>query len=103
LPPQLGIHLGLGIIAAIIKATIGALMLMFVIRLVRGGGGLLGTQRRYVRELSLPQSRRSSGKFAEQCRFRDWVLGQCMKGALSPACSANSDWTSSGMRALHKY
>jgi uncharacterized membrane protein YeaQ/YmgE (transglycosylase-associated protein family) len=37
--PQLGLHLGSGIISAIIDATIGALLLLLVIRLVRGGGG----------------------------------------------------------------
>jgi uncharacterized membrane protein YeaQ/YmgE (transglycosylase-associated protein family) len=37
--PQLGLHLGSGIISAIINATIGALLLLLVIRRVRGGGG----------------------------------------------------------------
>ena len=37
--PQLGIHLGLGIVATVINATIGALILLLIIRLVRGGGG----------------------------------------------------------------
>ena len=37
--PQLGIHLGAGIFSAIINATIGALLLLLIIRLVRGGGG----------------------------------------------------------------
>jgi uncharacterized membrane protein YeaQ/YmgE (transglycosylase-associated protein family) len=37
--PQLGIHLGGGIVAAIINATIGALILLLIIRLVRGGSG----------------------------------------------------------------
>ncbi len=37
--PQLGLHLGSGIISAVINATIGALLLLLVIRLVRGGGG----------------------------------------------------------------
>jgi uncharacterized membrane protein YeaQ/YmgE (transglycosylase-associated protein family) len=37
--PQLGLHLGSGIIAAIANATIGAVLLLLVIRLVRGGGG----------------------------------------------------------------
>jgi Nucleotide modification associated domain 3 len=41
--PQLGVHLGFGIVAAIINATIGALMLLFVIRLVRGRGGWRGS------------------------------------------------------------
>jgi len=36
------IHLGLGIIAAIINATIGSLALLLIIRLVRGGGGWRG-------------------------------------------------------------
>ena len=36
--PQLGLHLGVGVISAIINATIGAILLLFVIRLVRGGG-----------------------------------------------------------------
>jgi uncharacterized membrane protein YeaQ/YmgE (transglycosylase-associated protein family) len=39
--PQLDIHLGVGLLAAIINATIGALILLLVIRLVRGGGGLV--------------------------------------------------------------
>ena len=37
--PRLSIHLGTGIISAIINATIGAVLLLFIIRLVRGGGG----------------------------------------------------------------
>ena len=36
--PQLHIHLGVGIVSAIINATIGAVLLLFVIRLVRGRG-----------------------------------------------------------------
>jgi uncharacterized membrane protein YeaQ/YmgE (transglycosylase-associated protein family) len=37
--PRLGIHLGSGIISAIVNATIGAVLLLFVVRLLRGGGG----------------------------------------------------------------
>ena len=37
--PQLGLYLGSGIISAIINATIGAVLLLLVIRLVRGRGG----------------------------------------------------------------
>jgi uncharacterized membrane protein YeaQ/YmgE (transglycosylase-associated protein family) len=37
--PQTGLHLGSGIVSAIINATIGALLLLLVIMLVRGGGG----------------------------------------------------------------
>lgn len=37
--PQFHIHLGAGIVAEIINATIGAVLLLFVIGLVRGGGG----------------------------------------------------------------
>ena len=36
--PRLGIQLGFGIIGAIIDAAIGAIVLLLVIRLVRGGG-----------------------------------------------------------------
>lgn len=36
--PQIGIHLGVGIVGAIINATIGAVLLLVVIRLIRGGG-----------------------------------------------------------------
>lgn len=36
--PRLGIHLGAGMISAIINATIGAVLLLFVVRLLRGGG-----------------------------------------------------------------
>ena len=37
--PRLGIHLGAGMISAIVNATIGAVLLLFVVRLFRGGGG----------------------------------------------------------------
>jgi uncharacterized membrane protein YeaQ/YmgE (transglycosylase-associated protein family) len=37
--PQLGIHLGSGIISAVIDATIGAVLLLLIIRLVRGRSG----------------------------------------------------------------
>jgi uncharacterized membrane protein YeaQ/YmgE (transglycosylase-associated protein family) len=37
--PQLGVHLGTGIVMLIVNATIGAILLLFIIRLVRGGGG----------------------------------------------------------------
>jgi uncharacterized membrane protein YeaQ/YmgE (transglycosylase-associated protein family) len=36
--PRLNIQLGSGMVAAIANATIGAVLLLFVIRLVRGGG-----------------------------------------------------------------
>jgi uncharacterized membrane protein YeaQ/YmgE (transglycosylase-associated protein family) len=37
--PQLGLHFGSGIISAILDATIGALLLLLIVRLVRGGNG----------------------------------------------------------------
>ena len=36
--PQLGIHLGVGIVNAIIAATVGAVLLLVVLRLFRGRG-----------------------------------------------------------------
>ena len=36
--PQLGIHLGSGIVAAVISATIGALLLLPILHLVYRGG-----------------------------------------------------------------
>src|SRR5258706_4141087 len=39
LMPQLGIHLGVGTIGAIVNATIGAILLLLIIRLVRSVGG----------------------------------------------------------------
>jgi uncharacterized membrane protein YeaQ/YmgE (transglycosylase-associated protein family) len=49
--PRLGIHLGAGIVAAIIDATIGAVVLLLIIRLVsqgsRGGYGWRRAHRRY--------------------------------------------------------
>jgi uncharacterized membrane protein YeaQ/YmgE (transglycosylase-associated protein family) len=36
--PRLGVQLGVGIIALIANATIGAIVLLLVVRLVRGGG-----------------------------------------------------------------
>jgi uncharacterized membrane protein YeaQ/YmgE (transglycosylase-associated protein family) len=37
--PQLGVQLGSGTLGVILNATIGAVLLLFVIRAVRGGGG----------------------------------------------------------------
>ena len=36
--PRLGVHLGYGTLAAIANATIGAILLLLVLRLVRGRG-----------------------------------------------------------------
>src|SRR5579872_1014249 len=36
--PQLNIHLGTGIVSAIVNATFGAILLLVIIRLIRGGG-----------------------------------------------------------------
>jgi uncharacterized membrane protein YeaQ/YmgE (transglycosylase-associated protein family) len=47
--PQLNIHIGIGIVAAIVNATIGAVILLLILRLVRGGaidGGGWGWGRR---------------------------------------------------------
>jgi len=35
--PKLGIHLGVGLVSEIIYSTIGAVILLLVVRLVRGG------------------------------------------------------------------
>jgi len=40
--PQLGISVGAGLIAAILSATIGAMVLLLAVRLIRGDGGRLG-------------------------------------------------------------
>ena len=37
--PRLGIHLGAGLVAAIINATLGAIVLLFIVRLLSGGFG----------------------------------------------------------------
>ncbi len=37
--PRLGIHLGTGVISAIANATIGAILLLLVVSLLRGGSG----------------------------------------------------------------
>jgi hypothetical protein len=37
--PKLGIHLGACIVGAIVNATIGAVVLLLIVRLVRGGTG----------------------------------------------------------------
>ena len=37
--PRLGIHLAAGIVGAVINATIGAILLLLVVRLLRGGSG----------------------------------------------------------------
>ncbi len=36
--PRLGIHLGVGMLAEIVNATIGAILLLAIIKVVRGGG-----------------------------------------------------------------
>ena len=40
--PRLGVHLGAGMVAAIVNATIGPIVLLFLISLVRGGGAWQG-------------------------------------------------------------
>jgi uncharacterized membrane protein YeaQ/YmgE (transglycosylase-associated protein family) len=37
--PEVGIHLGTGTVALIINATLGAIVLLIVLRLITGGGG----------------------------------------------------------------
>src|ERR1700736_5378238 len=37
--PRVGIHLGTGMVSAIVNATLGAIVLLLVVRLFRGGGG----------------------------------------------------------------
>ena len=36
--PRLGIHLGVGIVSEIIYSAIGAIILLLIVRLIRGGG-----------------------------------------------------------------
>jgi uncharacterized membrane protein YeaQ/YmgE (transglycosylase-associated protein family) len=38
--PKLGIHLGTGLVSEIIYSAIGAILLLLVVRLLRGGGRL---------------------------------------------------------------
>ncbi|RUX71942.1 MULTISPECIES: GlsB/YeaQ/YmgE family stress response membrane protein [unclassified Mesorhizobium] len=40
--PRLGVHLGSGTISLIVNATLGAIVLLLIIRLVSGGGRLGG-------------------------------------------------------------
>ena len=44
--PKLGVHLGAGLINAIINATVGAILLLLLVRLLRGRGGFAGRWRR---------------------------------------------------------
>jgi uncharacterized membrane protein YeaQ/YmgE (transglycosylase-associated protein family) len=37
--PRLGIHLGTGMVALVINATLGAIVLLIVLRLISGAGG----------------------------------------------------------------
>ena len=41
--PRVGVQLGAGIVALIVDATIGAIVLLLVVRLVRGGGSWEGS------------------------------------------------------------
>ena len=45
---QLGIHIGSRIVAVVIKAAIGATILLLIIRLVRGGSGWRARLRRFL-------------------------------------------------------
>ncbi|HZC38247.1 MAG TPA: GlsB/YeaQ/YmgE family stress response membrane protein [Sphingomicrobium sp.] len=46
--PRIGIHLGTGVVSAIVNATIGAILLLLVVGLLRGGlGGRGGWRRRW--------------------------------------------------------
>lgn len=45
--PQVGIHLGTGIVSAIINAAVGAVLLLLVIRILRGGWGGGWSRRRW--------------------------------------------------------
>jgi uncharacterized membrane protein YeaQ/YmgE (transglycosylase-associated protein family) len=47
--PQLNIHLGTGTVALIINATIGAIVLLLIVRLVSGGGRFGGLGGRFGR------------------------------------------------------
>jgi uncharacterized membrane protein YeaQ/YmgE (transglycosylase-associated protein family) len=37
--PQLHIHLGTGIVASVVNATVGAIVLLIILRLISGAGG----------------------------------------------------------------
>jgi uncharacterized membrane protein YeaQ/YmgE (transglycosylase-associated protein family) len=37
--PRVGIHLGTGVVSAIVNATVGAILLLLVVRLLGGAGG----------------------------------------------------------------
>ena len=37
--PQLGIHLGVGLVESVVNALVGAVVLLLVVRLIRGGRG----------------------------------------------------------------
>ena len=43
--PQLGIVLGTGLVSAVLNATIGAIILLILLRLVRGGSSFGGWRR----------------------------------------------------------
>jgi uncharacterized membrane protein YeaQ/YmgE (transglycosylase-associated protein family) len=43
--PRLGIHLGTGVVSAIVNATVGAIVLLLVVMLLRGGVGGGGRRR----------------------------------------------------------
>lgn len=43
--PKLGIHLGTGVVSAIVNATLGAILLLLVVRVLSGGIGWGGMPR----------------------------------------------------------
>src|SRR6202012_4265911 len=47
--PKLGIHLGTGLVSEIIYSAIGAIILLLVVRLLRGGGRFFASERRLLR------------------------------------------------------
>src|SRR5438309_10028217 len=50
--PRLGVHLGTGVVSAIVNATLGAILLLLVVRLL---GGVGGSGRRWVGRWGRPE------------------------------------------------
>src|SRR5205823_9325859 len=46
--PRIGMHLGTGVVSAIVNATLGAILLLLIVRLLGGAGGAsVGWRRRW--------------------------------------------------------
>ena len=81
--PQLGIHLGTGMVALVINATLGAIVLLIFLRLISGGGGG-GWRGRFGRRWQVKSTFRASAVWSHHAPQRLTHTLPCPIGLPSP-------------------